>query len=390
MIDQVGIAVLGAGYWGRKLVSEYLAAERRGNAILLKVCDPSVAALDALLLTKETSAVGRARLTQKIMDVMDDPEISGVHIATPSPSHYKIAKMALERGKNVLVEKPMTLKPYESHELVDLARANNLVLKVGHIFRFNTALQVARRIIRLGELGRLFYVRVQWTDQASFPDRDIIFDLGPHPVDILNQLLGTWPLQVNGITRAYRGSGGEVAYLVAEFPCDIFAHIEMSWLHPNKVREVTVVGSSQTLVVDCLRQQVFRIGRETREEVVISANNTIESEINDFVESIVQRDTSSESGLIGAHTVDVLEKISRSMWARPLPVVLMPNLGGAMQPNSASSLEPSNAESPIGRVQLKHPGYRDVKMLTQRESPKILARERDDSDSQSYHRNLFR
>jgi predicted dehydrogenase len=321
MESHVGAAVIGTGYWGTKLVGEYLSAEQEGKLKLLKVYDQSIAALGALLISKETARIGEKRLTQNFSDILDDQEITAVHIATPNPTHYEIARKALEAGKNVLVEKPMTIKPSESHELVDLARSKGLVLQVGHIYRFNAALRLARGIVDRGDLGKLFYIRIQWTDQAFFPDRDIIFDLGPHPVDILNQLLGTWPEQLTGMARGYRGDRGEVAYIIAEFPNDVFAHVELSWLHPNKSREVTIVGSAQTLVVDCLRQRVFRSRDDTREELPVSVNNTMQSEIDYFADSIVRHDSPSDSGLMGARTVEVLDAIRSSIWDKPLPVI---------------------------------------------------------------------
>jgi len=285
------------------------------------VCDPSLAALGGLLISKQTSSIDQSRLTQKISDVMQDPEIAAVHIASPNPTHYSTAKMALDAGKNVLVEKPMTLNSHQAYELVELARSRGLVIHVGHVFRFNTALHAARDVMNKGELGKLFYVRIQWTDRAFFPDRDIVFDLGPHPVDILNQLFGMWPQEVNGITRGFRGERGEVAYVIAEFPNDTFAHIELSWLHPNKVREVTIVGSNATLLVDCIKQTVRKSNHDSYHEIPVLPSNTIASEISNFVDSIVRHDTSSESGLIGAHTVETLEHIRSSIWDRPLPIM---------------------------------------------------------------------
>jgi len=121
MDERVGVAVIGAGYWGTKLVTEYLAAEEKGKVRLVKVCDRSISALGALLIRKETVSLGQERLTQDISEVLHDPEISAVHIATPNPTHFEIARIALEAGKNVLLEKPMTLKSRESYELLDLA-----------------------------------------------------------------------------------------------------------------------------------------------------------------------------------------------------------------------------------------------------------------------------
>jgi predicted dehydrogenase/predicted transcriptional regulator len=216
----------------------------------------------------------------------------------------------------------MTLDSREAYELVDLAASRELVLSVGHIFRFNSAVNKAREILNRGTIGKIFYARIQWTDSQYFPDRDIIFDLGPHPVDVLNQLLDSWPTQVSGFARAYRNSKNhdEIAYGLAEFDNNIFAHIELSWLHPGKAREATVVGSEGGLVVDCLHQRLTLYKARSTTEVTVSANNTIEAEICWFVDCVGRRCLDVESGLIGARTVDVLEAMRKSMWERPLPI----------------------------------------------------------------------
>jgi len=331
MDERVGVAVIGAGYWGTKLVTEYLAAERRGKVKLLKVYDPSLSALGALLIRKETAPIGQTRLTQDIAEVMNDPEISAVHIATPNATHFEIARAALEAGKNVLVEKPMTLNPHEAYDLVDLAASRGLVIKVGHIFRHNSAVRAAREILRNGELGKFYYVRVQWTDACPpFPDRDIVFDLGPHPVDILNQLLDSWPIQVSSVSRGYRTENSEVAYVIAEFQGGIFAHIELSWLHPTKVREVTVVGSEGSLTVDCLNQRVTKSIGKSSTSIPVIANNTIRDEIMDFVESVRLGFSSHETRHLGPHTIEVLDKIRTSIWERPLPVTEPAEYGHAL------------------------------------------------------------
>jgi len=322
MADPAGVGVIGAGYWGRKLIEEYLSAERnKGNVKLVKVCDTS---LSRLLDCEKKFSLHYSTLTQKFEDLIESPKISAVHIATPNRTHYALGKMALEAGKNVLIEKPMTLNSREAHELVELAASRERVLHVGHIFRFNSALRTARQTLQSGWIGKVFYGRVQWTDYSPpFPDRDIIFDLGPHPVDVLNLLLDAWPSQASGFARAYRNSTDyeEVAYVVAEFQDGVFAHIELSWLHPSKVREVSIVGSDGTLVVDCVNQRLLRFRNGETNELPVSANNTIASEIDYFIDCISRRDASSESGLIGARTVEVLEAIRESMWERPLPIV---------------------------------------------------------------------
>jgi predicted dehydrogenase len=315
------VGVIGAGYWGRKLVYEYTSAQcNKGNVQLAGVCDPSPI---ALAFCKDKFSIKNELLTEDAEDLIADPKISAVHIATPNQTHYALAKIALEAGKDVLVEKPMTLDSREAYELVDLAASRELVLHVGHIFRFNSALNKACEILKKGSIGETFYGRIQWTDSQYFPDRDIIFDLGPHPVDVLNQLLDSWPNQVSGFARAYRNSKDhdEIAYGLAEFDNDIFAHIELSWLHPRKVREASIVGSEGALIVDCLHQRLTLHSTGSTTEVPVVGNNTIESEIDWFVDCVGRRCVDIESGLIGARTVEVLEAMRRSMWERPLPIV---------------------------------------------------------------------
>jgi predicted dehydrogenase/predicted transcriptional regulator len=320
MKTPVGVAVIGAGYWGRKLVYEYLSAECKGNVKLAGVCDPSPS---ALAFCREKFSVKDELLTERVEDLIGDSKVTGVHIACPNHTHYAIARMALEAGKDVLVEKPMTLSSREAYELVDLAVSQGVILQVGHIFRFNSALRKAREILDEGAIGKIFYGRIQWTDSQHFADRDIIFDLGPHPVDVLNQLFKSWPIQVSGFARAYRNSKNheEIAYGIAEFGDGVFAHVELSWLHPGKIREATIVGSKATIVVDCLKQHIALHNSSGVTEVPVSVNNTIEAEINWFTDCISRRCVDVESGLIGARTIEVLEAMRKSMWERPLPIL---------------------------------------------------------------------
>jgi predicted dehydrogenase/predicted transcriptional regulator len=319
-VKPVRVAVIGAGYWGRKLVQEYTAAQRKGNVRLAGVCDLSPT---ALAFCREKLSVKDDKLIGSPEDCIRDSKISAVHIATPNETHYELARMALEAGKDVLLEKPMTMDSHDAYRLVDLAASRELVLHVGHIFRFNSALNKAHEMLNKGSIGKIFYVRIQWTDSQYFPERDIIFDLGPHPVDVLNQLLNSWPTQVSGFARAYRNSKDhdEIAYGLAEFDDDIFAHIELSWLHPRKVREASIVGSEGALIVDCLHQSLTVHSAGSTTKVPVAANNTIEAEIGWFVNCVSRRRIDVESGLIGARTVEVLEAMQKSMWERPLPIV---------------------------------------------------------------------
>jgi predicted dehydrogenase len=311
--NPIGVGIVGTGLLGRKLAAEYLAAQQRGKVSLLNVCDSSIAALGALLITKETSSIKQEMLTQDFHDMLSNPNIAIVHIATPSQTHYELAKMALETGKNVLVEKPMTLSSHESYDLVDVAKERSLLIEVSRPIRFNRALQVASEMLNGGELGQLFHVKVHWTDQTPFPDQDITFNLGQDPLDILNLLLGAWPKEVSGVGKAYRNSRthSDMAHIFAEYRDNIFAHIELSWLNPHNVREVTIVGSEGSLVVDCLNQRLVQHYLDRTYAIPVTPSNPIASQIEQFADRVVRGDFAID--LTGPRTLETLEAINRSI-----------------------------------------------------------------------------
>ena len=169
--------------------------------------------------------------------------------------------------------------------------------------------------------GKLFYIKVHWTDQTSLPDKDIIFTLGQNPLDILNLLLGAWPKDVSGVGKAYRNSGthNDVAYIFAEYPSGIFAHIELSWLNPHNVREVTIVGSEGSLIVDCLNQRLVQHYLDTTYEIPVTPSNTMASQIEHFADRVARGDCTVD--LTGPRIVETLEAISRSLSERKLTAV---------------------------------------------------------------------
>jgi len=309
----IGVGIVGTGQLGRKLAAEYLAVQRRGSVNLLEVCDSSIAALGALLITKETSSIRQEMLTQDFHDMLSNPNIAIVHIATPGQTHYELAKMALETGKNVLVEKPMTLSSHESYDLVDVAKEKGLLIEVSRPIRFNRALQVASEMLNGGELGQLFHVKVHWTDQSALPDQDITFNLGQDPLDILNLLLRAWPKEVSGVGKAYRNSRthSDMAHIFAEYRDNIFAHIELSWLNPHNVREVTIVGSEGSLVVDCLNQSLVQHYFDRTYAIPVTPSNPIASQIEQFADRVVRGDFAID--LTGPRTLETLEAINRSI-----------------------------------------------------------------------------
>lgn len=310
---EVNVAVIGAGYWGKKVVYEYVQlARKRPDVKLLAVCD----------LLDENLEYCRRRfgvpcLTKDYKEVLLNHEINAVDICTPNETHFEICKAALEAGKHVLLEKPMTLDPKQAHELVDLARSKNLVLSVGHIYRFNNALKKIRSLIRQNFFGDIFHLRLQWTTYVPpLRNRDVLTDLMPHPFDILNFLLDSWPSRITCRAKAYRRKElEEIAYVLAEFPSGVMGHIEISWLLPGKVREVSVMGSEKFARIDCLNQRISVYDNDNGNffDLEVKANNTIESELFHFIDC-VQNGLDPINGCEkGAKIVEMVEFARRSL-----------------------------------------------------------------------------
>ena len=315
MKSSVNVGVIGAGYWGKKVISEYLALAKEDPKVsLLRVCDIQE---QNLRCCSEVFHIPKERLSNSYKELLDLDNIDAVHICTPNETHYQICKEALMAGKHVLLEKPMTLSSRQAFELKDLAEKEELVLQVGHIFRFNNALREVRKLIGDDFFGDLYYLRLQWTTlMLPTPERDIIFDLGPHPVDIMNFLLGMWPSKVACKARAYtRETLPEIAYATTEFDTRIMANIELSWLQPGKERCVDVIGSKRCATIDCLNQnvQIFENHGRNGFKIGVQRNNTILAELKHFVDNISGNIESVNSGSVGPMNVLVLENFRKAL-----------------------------------------------------------------------------
>jgi UDP-N-acetylglucosamine 3-dehydrogenase len=190
-------------------------------------------------------------------------------------------------------------------------------LQVGHIFRFNNALKRIKSLIVNGYFGDLYYLKLQWTTWMPSPlGRDIIFDLGPHPIDIMHFLLGRWPLKVGCTGKAYRRQSlEEVAFFNLDFGEQLMAHVELSWLEPGKTRELTVMGAKRAAKVDCLNQtiEIFEDDGGEHFSLKVNENNTIFDEVQHFVNSIRDENNHKNPGPVGACNISVLESLKKSL-----------------------------------------------------------------------------
>jgi len=253
-----------------------------------------------------------------------------VHICTPNSTHFEVASSFLRHGKNVLVEKPLTLNSKEAYQLVRIAQENKKVLCVGHIHRFNNGVRELRQAINSGVLGELYYLRFGWT--GFLPPqgyREVITDLAPHPFDICNYLLDMWPNKITCRGKGYRTKENEeVAFITAEHPGGLAAQVEVSWLDREKRRDVTVVGDKGMAYLDCSEQKGVLHASKSR-QISIMPSNTIREEVTHFVDCISGNLNSNpfsnlSDGMLGARVVSVLEAARESLHQERTVDVKMP------------------------------------------------------------------
>jgi predicted dehydrogenase len=311
---KINLAVIGAGYWGRKVIAEYLRLSKVDPLFnLAGVCDLKD---ENLQFCKDNLHISKEKLSLEIDAILGDDAIDAVHICTPNETHYEFGSKALNANKSVLLEKPMALIATDAWTLVHLAQKNDLCLQVGHIYRFNNALKKIQELIAQNYLGELYYLKMQWTTlMPSQFNRDIIFDLGPHPVDIMNYLLQKWPVKVSCSAKSYReGTHEEVAYLTMEFGGKLMAHVELSWLQPGKIRDLHIIGEKRSATIDCVGQVVKIFETDgTNYMLEVPVNNTIFEETCHFVTSIRDKNNHKNPGTVGASSVAVLESLKKSL-----------------------------------------------------------------------------
>lgn len=239
--DTIKLGVVGCGYWGPNLIRNF--NELSSSKVL------GVADLQENRLRSIQNSCSHIQTTRDYHDLFQ-MGLDAIVIATPPPTHYKIAREALEQGLHVLVEKPLTLDTRHAEDLIELAERKNLVLMVGHTFIFNAAVQNLKQLLDSGEIGKVYYMDTARLNLGLFQNGlNVLWDLAPHDISILLYLLGTEPISIcaRGMKCVFDGIH-DVAFIDMVFPDNILAHIHVSWLDPCKVRRVTVVGSKKMVV----------------------------------------------------------------------------------------------------------------------------------------------
>jgi predicted dehydrogenase len=233
---------VGLGPWGSNLARNF-----NELAELRWLCDA-----DGARLEDARSRFPRTKLTHRVEELLDDPGVNAVVVATPVPTHAELARQALEAGKHVFVEKPLALTAADADELVALAEGRGLVLMPGHLLLYHPGVAKLKELVDAGELGDVLYVYGNRQNLGTIRrDENALWSLGVHDLSVILHLLGEEPTEVWARGESFLKSGVEdVVFCYLRFPSGQVAHMHLSWLDPHKMRRMTVVGRDRMAVFD--------------------------------------------------------------------------------------------------------------------------------------------
>jgi predicted dehydrogenase len=324
------VAVVGAGYWGPNLIRNFAALP---ECRLAAVCDLSPAAL---------AAVGEkypgVRMTTRLDDLLADPEIAAVAIATPAASHRSVAEACLAVGKHVFVEKPLAAGSRDAEAIVAAAEAAGRILMTGHIFLYDTAVVQLIALAQAGATGELRYAHNVRTSMAGTArlDTNIIWDALVHDAYILPALFGRPPHRVLAVGQGYLSPLEDVAFVTFDFGAGALAQVYVSWYALEKTRKITVIGSDAILAYDDLAEaKLVRYARRYEpsaerdpqgrprwqwrdaggQPVELPKAEPLRVECRHFIECVAAGKTPQTDGRAGLAAVRVLEACQQSLAA---------------------------------------------------------------------------
>lgn len=245
----IEIAVVGAGHWGPNLIRNF----QQGTVSRVRwVVDSDAKRLEAV-----KGRFPDVQVSSDAAQVFADKAVTAVVIATPTSTHYALTRAALEAGKHVLVEKPITSDARHGDELVAIAEKAGRVLMVGHVFLYNPAVQRVRKTIEEGQLGRLHYISMVRTNLGPIRmDVNAAWDLASHDISIANYWLGGAPTEVSATSGTWINEGiDDAVFATMKYPGNVLVNLHASWLNPKKAREITVVGEKRMLTFDDMNLQ---------------------------------------------------------------------------------------------------------------------------------------
>ena len=326
----IKFGVIGYGYWGPNVVRNLETLE---DSKVVTVCDKSATARQ-----RAQRAYPDVKTTGDAAELMRSPEIDAIAVVTPVWTHYELAKAALENGKHVFVEKPFTSCVKQAEELINLAEQKNLRIMVDHTFLFTGAVRKIRELVDEGSLGRLYYYDSTRVNLGLFQhDVNVLWDLAPHDLSILDYLIDAKPEAVVATGQTHLNGHEDVAFITLYFPDKVIAHVNVNWLSPVKVR-TTLIGGEKKMVVwnDLEADEKIKVYDKgvhiTNHEGVynllvnyrsgdmwaprIQQGEALKDELQYFVECISENKQPFNDGVAGLRVVRMLESATKSLQKR--------------------------------------------------------------------------
>jgi predicted dehydrogenase len=328
------VAVIGCGYWGQNLVRVFHSLQA-----LQVVCESAPTRIEvARKLAPEVNVV------EQLSDVLADPAVEAVVIATPAETHARIASEALAAGKHVFVEKPLALTYRDGLKLVQQADAAGLVLMVGHILEYHPAVTELVRRVRNGDLGQIQYIYSNRLNLGKVRNEEnILWSFAPHDVAVMLRIVGAMPYEVSATGGAYlQPNIADVTVTNLLFDHGIRGHIFVSWLHPYKEQRLVVVGSKAMAVFDDVSKDrklvIYDQGiewvngqptprKKDAEVIELSTDEPLREEAKQFLHSIVTGAQPLTDGESGLNVLQVLQSAQRSLCLNGQPVEVGKNRG---------------------------------------------------------------
>lgn len=332
----IKLGIIGYGYWGPNLLRNFSSAN------------------DVQVTWLSDSRKERLALATKLypsLNTTTNPEeliasnVDAVVIATPVYTHFKFAKEALSRGKHVLLEKPMVSSTAEANELIEIALKRKLVLMVDHTFLYTGAVQKIKSIIDTDDIGKIKYFDSTRINLGLFqPDVNVLWDLAPHDISILNYIVTEQPSSVQAVGVSHTNNGLEsIAYLTVNYKSDIIAHFNCSWVSPVKIRSILIGGDKKMILFNDMEptekikiyetsytvrndedKQRLLIDYRTGDIFVpkLSTKEALAEMAADFAGAIIQARTPISSALTGLNVVRILEASEKSIKNRGAEIAL--------------------------------------------------------------------
>lgn len=326
--QETTIAIVGLGYWGPNLLRNFSLVE---GCFIKYGCD-----LDRKILERYSSTYPSVKFIKNYNDVLNDDGVDVVVIATPLKTHYSLAKKALSHGKHVLLEKPMAATSNECRELIKIAKRERLILMVDHTFIYTGAVKKIKEFIDAKKLGDIYYFDSERMNLGLIrPDSNVIWDLAPHDIAIMNYLFeGLKPISVFATgTTHINDKFEEMAHIMIKFNNGAVGHVHISWISPLKIRRILIGGSKKMIVYDDVEPSdkikiydkgvsfdlknitpfnpLYRSGDVFTPKIDSSEALAIEAE--HFISCVRGKESPQVSGEDGLRIVEILEACDKSL-----------------------------------------------------------------------------